>query len=140
MEGFETNDFSSFPWEHSGNSAWHVTSTESHEGLYSATSGSIADDETSVLSVARACVSGDITFYCRVSSEPIFDLLIFSIDGIKQGEWSGNQDWTAVSFPVAAGTHVFEWVYVKDSSASQGSDAAWIDDITFPLGLAPAVP
>ena len=139
-EGFEANDFSSFPWEHSGNSAWHVTSQESHGGLYSAVSGSIGDDETSVLSVALACVSGDIAFYRKVLSEPICDLLLFSIDGVEKGRWSGEQDWTAMSFPVAAGMHVFEWAYVKDSSSSRSSDAAWIDDITFPLGPAPAAP
>jgi hypothetical protein len=137
MEGFETKDFSRFPWKRRGDGAWHVTSEESHGGLYSAASGSIGDDETSVLSVVLACVAGDITFCCKVSSEPICDLLIFSIDGVEKGRWSGNQDWAVVSFPVAAGTHTFEWAYVKDSSASRGSDAAWIDDIVFP---APSLP
>jgi hypothetical protein len=139
-DDFETNDFSKFPWERRGDGAWHVTSAESHGGLYSAVSGSIGDDETSVLSVVLACVSGDIAFYRKVSSEPICDLLIFSIDGVEKGRWSGDQDWAAVSFPAAAGTHTFEWVYTKDSSSTRGSDAAWIDDITFPLSPAPAVP
>jgi hypothetical protein len=133
-EDFETNDFSRHPWVPGGDSPWYLSSHQSHGGLYSAVSGSIADDETSVLSVVRACVSGEITFYCKVSSEPICDLLIFSIDGVERGRWSGEQDWAEVSFPVAAGTHTFAWAYAKDSSGSRGSDTAWIDDITFPPG------
>jgi hypothetical protein len=140
MEGFETKDFSKYPWERGGDGAWTITSAESHSGTYSARAGQINDDESSILTVVLACASGDITFYCKVSSEPVFDLLMFSIDGVEKGRWSGDQDWAAVSFPVAVGTHVFEWVYAKDRSSSRGSDAAWIDDITFPVGPAPVVP
>jgi len=43
-----------------------------------------------------------------------------------------------VSFPVPAGQHTLEWSYNKDVSVSNGSDAAWIDDIVFPA-LAPFV-
>ena len=47
--------------------------------------------------------------------------------------WSGEQEWVQVSYPVMAGSHTFEWHYVKNSSDSSGQDTVWLDDITFPL-------
>lgn len=43
---------------------------------------------------------------------------------------TGEIDWTQDSFSVVGVTYV-EFKYEKDSSASSGSDAAWIDDLTF---------
>ncbi len=133
-EDFETGDFNTFPWEHYGDRSWTVTSWESYSGTYSAEAGTIDHDESTALNVTLDCVSGDITFYCKVSSESSFDYLKFYIDGVEKGNWSGTEDWAEVSFPVSAGTRTFEWTYSKDSSASQGEDTAWIDDIVFPIG------
>ena len=79
------------------------------------------------------CVAGSISFYCKVSSESRWDFLRFYIDGSQQDQWSGEQDWIMVSFPVAEGTRTFRWTYSKDESSSDGSDTAWIDDIVFPM-------
>jgi len=132
-EDFETGDFSIFDWTFSGYASWTVTSEEKNSGTYSAQAGSISDNKSSTLKVELDCISGDISFYCKVYSEPDFDYLKFYINGVKQDEWSGEQDWTKVSFPVTAGIRTFEWTYSKDSSTSMGSDTAWIDDIVFPI-------
>ena len=132
VEGFETGDFSSLAWESFGDVDWYVTSGESNSGIYSARAGSISDAETTTLMITRDCSDGDISFYYRISSESGFDHLGFSINGTKQGEWSGEQDWAEVSFPVEAGTRSFEWTYSKDGSISEGDDTAWIDDVVFP--------
>ena len=79
------------------------------------------------------CVSGNITFYRKVSSESRCDYLKFYIDGVRKDNWSGQEDWAKVSFPVTAGTRIFEWSYSKDGSASTGRDSVWIDDIVFPV-------
>ena len=50
-------------------------------------------------------------------------------DGVVQGQWSGEKAWMQATYPVTAGPHTFAWSYGKDSSASGGQDAAWIDDI-----------
>ncbi|MFB0525602.1 MAG: glycoside hydrolase family 5 protein [Phycisphaerae bacterium] len=131
-EDFETNNLRKFPWEHDGDASWVTSSQEKHSGRYSAESGEIEDDQITILKVTLECVSGDISFYRKVSSESGFDYLNFSIDGVEKGKWSGEQDWTEVSFPVNEGTRTFEWTYSKDGSASDGDDTAWIDDITFP--------
>ncbi len=135
IEAFETGDFSSVSWEFSGDANWLVTSEERNSGNHSAQAGSIEDNESSTLEVTLDCFSGDISFYCKVSSESDFDYLYFYIDGVKQDQWSGERDWIQVSFPVTTGTRTFKWTYTKDGSESGGDDTAWIDDIIFPQPL-----
>ena len=132
-ETFETGDFSAFDWRRYDNENWIVTSEEKNSGQYSSRAGSIGDYESSALSISLDCISGDISFYRKVSSERDCDLLEFYIDGDRQDKWSGEKDWAQVSFPVEEGTRTFEWIYSKDSSVSRGSDTAWIDDIVFPI-------
>jgi hypothetical protein len=131
--GFETGNFSELNWTTYGDEQWFVTSGQSYSGDYSAQAGSIAHDERSALEVTLNCISGDIRFYYRVSSESGFDCLRFYIDDDEQDKWSGEDDWTEVSFPVSEGRRNFKWVYSKDSSASDGDDTAWIDDIVVPV-------
>jgi hypothetical protein len=132
-EDFESNDFRTFPWEHHGDASWTVTSYEKNSGAYSAQAGTIDHDESTTLQVRLDCISGEITFYRKVSSEQDYDFLEFYTDGVKKGEWSGTMDWDQVSFPVTTGTRTFEWTYSKDSSVSEDDDTAWIDDIVFPI-------
>jgi len=132
VEAFEQGDFSGFNWSFSGDADWFVTSGESNSGPYSARAGDIEDGESSTLTVELDCISGNISFFRKVSSESNFDVLRFYIDGNEQGSWSGSIDWDEVAFPVTTGRRTFEWTYSKDSSISNGDDTAWIDDITFP--------
>ncbi|MHC4370824.1 MAG: hypothetical protein ACYSW8_24700, partial [Planctomycetota bacterium] len=139
-EDFESGDFSTFDWRTSGDEYWFITSDESNTGNYSAQAGSIDHDESSTLEVTLDCISGDIRFYYRVSSESRWDFLRFYVDGAEQGEWSGDEDWTQASFPVLTGERTFKWEYSKDESSSDGSDTAWIDDIAFPVSGGSALP
>ncbi len=132
-EDFETGDFSKFPWEHYGDETWSISSAEKNSGNYSAQAGLIDDDQSTTLQVTLDCVSGNITFYRKVSSESRCDYLKFYIDGVRKGEWSGREDWAQVSFPVTSSTRTFEWTYSKDGSESKGRDTVWIDDIVFPV-------
>jgi hypothetical protein len=93
----------------------------------------IDHDQSTNLQVTLDCVSGNITFYRKVSSELGYDYLKFYIDGIEKGKWSGEEEWAKVSVAVTAGTRTFKWTYLKDSSESEGSDKAWIDDVVFPV-------
>lgn len=133
VEDFETGDFTKFPWTRSGDADWTITSGKRSSGAYSAQAGLIEDGQASTLRVTLDCSDGEISFHGRVSSESGCDYLGFYIDGVKQDEWAGEQDWAQVSFPVTAGTRTFEWTYSKDGSASSGDDTAWIDDIAFPI-------
>ena len=133
VEDFEGNNFSTFPWEHRGNTSWTITSYEKHSGAYSAWAGTVDHDERATLRVTFDCVPGDITFYRKVSSELDYDHLEFYIDSVEMDKWSGEEDWAEVSFHVDGGKRTFEWTYSKDGSESEGDDTAWIDDIVFPI-------
>ena len=122
-----------FDWVTYGDAYWTVTSAASNSESCSAQAGSIDDNEITALELTLDCVAGEINFYYKVSSELGCDRLEFYIDGNRERRWSGEADWTQVSFPVAAGKRTFEWVYSKDGSASDGSDTAWVDDTVFPV-------
>jgi hypothetical protein len=132
-EGFETGDFSEMDWRRLGDVDWFVTPGGADPGLYGVQAGDIGDSQRTSLAVQVQCDSGEISFFCKVSSEKFFDSLSFYIDNIPQGKWSGEQDWTQVSIPVESGTHTFRWDYDKDSTASSGQDTAWLDEIVFPV-------
>ena len=132
IESFETGDFSAFNWGFGGNLDWTVSSDSYNSGSYSAKTGSISDDQSTELIITREGVADDISFFVNVSSESGYDHLKFYIDGAEEGIWDGEVSWLEVSYPVLEGEHTFKWSYEKDGSVSNGSDCAWIDDITFP--------
>jgi hypothetical protein len=133
IEGFETGDFSSLDWISYGDANWTITSADKNSGVYSAQAGTIIDSQSTSLEVTLACISGNIKFHLKVSSEPGYDFLTFYIDGNIIDPWSGTQDWTQVVYPVTEGTHTFRWTYSKDYSWYEGADTAWLDDIQFPM-------
>ena len=133
VETFESGDFSFLDWEHAGDLHWFVTDEEAHNGTYSARSGAIDDDEvTKLFAYADIFDDGEISFWFKTSTEYHKDLFGFFIDGQKMDLWSGENDWTFVSYSFEAGSHVFEWLYDKNGHGVSGSDCVWIDDITFP--------
>jgi hypothetical protein len=133
IEDFETGNFAKYPWQFSGYRAWTVDGSTANSGAYSARSGVIPGSQSTQLFVTQSDLrAGDISFYVRTSTEGGYDILSFDIDGVPQGNWSGDISWTKVSLPVTAGSHTFRWTYSKDGGYTVGSDAVWIDDITFP--------
>ena len=134
MEGFETGDFSAFDWHHGSIvTAWEIVTENPYEGQYCAKSSAIDHNETSALSIElNVAVESEISFYYKVSSETSWDKLFFYIDNVEKNNWSGEIDWTRVSYTLTPGFHRLEWRYTKDSSYSSGSDCAWIDNVTFP--------
>ena len=111
---------------------WSIDNTAKN-GVYSAKSGNISDNKYSEMSVTLDVIDwSQITIYKKVSSENGYDFLKFYIDNEEKAKWSGNADWTKENFSVTKGPHTFKWIYKKDGSTSNGSDAAWIDDISFP--------
>lgn len=72
-----------------------------------------------------------LTFWIRTSTESGFDYLRTYVDGTMRDQWSGTTAWTMVSYALTAGSHTVEWRYTKDGSVSSGSDAVWVDDVSF---------
>ncbi|HRY31557.1 MAG TPA: C25 family cysteine peptidase [Bacteroidales bacterium] len=132
-EDWESNTFTHYPWINNSNVPWTITTSNPYEGQYCARSGTIGNNASTTLSISMDVVANDsISFYRRVSSEANYDYLKFFIDGELKGQWSGNVAWGRVVFPVATGSHTFQWTYSKDGWQTGGSDAAWIDYIIFP--------
>jgi hypothetical protein len=115
---------------------WSVASDSAHEGALSLKSGTIGHSQGAAIQVTRALRAGAVSFAGRASSESGYDYLSFHIDGVRQERWSGAQSWTVVSYPIRAGVHTLKWEYAKDHIVSSGSDAAWTDLVTLPVGSA----
>jgi hypothetical protein len=138
VEGFESGDFTAFPWVMGGTQPWIISTAEYHSGTHSAQSGDINDGENSTIQTTRnVLVAGNVSFWYKISSEAGWDYLTFYIDGVEMDSWSGEIPWTMASYPLTLGNHTLMWEYSKDLSVSSGSDCAWIDDIEFPASTGP---
>lgn len=132
-EDFESGGFLTYPWSFGGEADWQIDFNAPYEGLYSARSGTVSDNQSSVMEL-EVCLlgGGDVSFYRKVSSEDTYDFLNFYVDGTIRGSWSGELGWELVSYPVSQGIHTLRWAYEKDVSIANGSDCGWVDFITFP--------
>lgn len=132
IEDWETNGFTQYEWGFT-DAPWFVSPVLPYEGLYSAKSANIDDNQKSGLTITLDVIGyDDISFYRKVSSEAGYDFLRFYMDGILMDQWSGNVEWAKVTFDVTPGTHTFKWSFEKDGATSQGYDCGWIDWITLP--------
>ena len=133
VETFESGDFSFLDWVHQGDLPWTITDEEAYNGQFSARSGAIDDDEVSQLIIyADTYIDSFISFAYKTSTERNKDFLAFFIDGRMMKRWSGENDWDVVRYDLPAGSHVFEWLYDKNTNGVAGADCVWVDDITFP--------
>jgi hypothetical protein len=133
VEDWETGTFTKFPWSIGGDADWTIDDLVKYEGEHSARSGVVGHNQKSILQVDYNVMYDDsITFYRKVSSEMFHDVLAFYIDTIRIAQFSGNQNWKRVAYPVKSGQHTFKWEYQKDVTNSVGDDAAWLDFIVFP--------
>lgn len=137
-ENFETGNYSLYPWQ-MNTYPWTIKTDTVYEGNNSSRSGIITHNQNSDMSVElNVLTPGFVRFHKKVSCEDQqsganWDYLQFSIDGTEQGRWDGTIDWSEEYYPVTAGNHTFKWSYIKDYSVSAGFDAAWVDNIKFPV-------
>ena len=137
-EGFETGNFSTYAWEHSGNSDWTIHE-DSYVGNFAAMSGDIGHNQSSELSIDMNIIyGGELTFWAKTSSEQPGDYLEFYIDDQPQNLMVGGvTDWNEYNIDLPIGEHSLRWAYIKDGATSYGQDCAWIDGIEFPAGAVP---
>ena len=132
-DGFESGDFTMFPWTFSGN-PWNVVSTGATEGNFCAQSPDINHNQsTSLILTVELPIDGEISFYKKTSTETNYDKLFFYIDNIEKNNLSGTGDWTLETYQITAGTHTLKWTYTKDISVDGGQDCVWIDLVTLPV-------
>jgi hypothetical protein len=133
VEDFESESLTYLPWQPAGAAGWQITDVDPFDGLFSARSGSIGNQQNSDLSITVTIdTAGTVSFRYRISSEPGHDFLIFLMDNTPIDAWSGDAGWADAAIAVPAGLHAFTWRYIKDESSSAGADASWIDRVIFP--------
>lgn len=136
IETFESGDFTALNWQNN-NYPWQITTNDKYAGTYSAKSYNFGNtnNASSELSITwTSSVDDSITFFHKVSSESNYDWFRFYIDNEKMEQSSGPvNDWERSAYMIPAGTHTFTFAYEKDYSQSNGSDCAWIDNITLPM-------
>ncbi len=131
-EDFESGDFSHFNWKHDDDAHWFVTDTVAHSGVYSAQCGRITKNQkTSLYIEIENTTEGAVSFYYKTNSLNR-DKLMFFIDGVVISMFSGENDWTVVSYDLAPGEHTLKWCYDTAPNGGGGDNVCWIDDITFP--------
>jgi hypothetical protein len=133
-ESFEDGDLTAMSWVHTGDVPWSICEEEAYHGTKSLRSGAITGGQTSEISITvTSNIASTLTFRYKVSSETGNDRLVFLLNNMSRGNWSGEIEWTYFTFNINAGTNTFKWRYTKNASGDAGQDCAWIDYITFPL-------
>jgi subtilisin family serine protease len=117
----------------SGNASWFGQTSVAFAAGDAARSGPIGDLQSTTMETT-VTGPGSIGFYWKVSSEPDYDFLRFSIDGVQIASISGEVDWSVKTYSLGAGPHTLSWRYAKDSSVASGADAAWVDGVSFTQG------
>jgi hypothetical protein len=115
---------------------WFGQADVSHDGAASAQSYPISDGQQSTLSTTITG-PGTLSFWWKVSSQANADFLTFSAlndsTTITQ-QISGEVDWQQLNYLLPSGPLTLQWTYAKDASISQGSDAGWVDQLSFFAG------
>lgn len=123
----------SLTWVNAGNAPWFYQTNITHDGVDAAQSGDIADSQSSYLETT-VTGPGTLSFWWKVSSEASWDYLRYRLDGSEVGAApgiSGTVDWQQKTVSIPAGLHTNRWTYSKDGSVSSGSDAGWLDQVSY---------
>lgn len=108
---------------------WITDSQVAYDSVYSLKSSNHSNSTTCTLRIKTA-VRNKISFKYKVSSEANFDYFIFKVDGTEKVKKSGDVDWNEFTETFTSGVeHVYEFIYKKDDSQSDGDDCVWLDDI-----------
>lgn len=133
-EDWETGDLSQFDWSLVGNAEWEFNTETVFDGIYSLGSGDIDHNQQSTLFLEYYVgIEDSISFWVKASSDPN-DILIFKINQTTMGEFSGEEDWHYVSYPIPEGTNYIQWRFERNQSGSGGENKVWIDNIKLPPG------
>lgn len=109
---------------------WLRTDALSHLGAWCLRSGEITHNETSAATVEVPPWAKLVGFWYCTSTEARYDFLHVYVDGVLQFSASGEKDWERVRLPVE-GRSAVSFHYEKDTSASSGLDAVFIDQLYF---------
>ncbi len=123
-------DLTGVTWRSDGQEFWTNQTVVTHDGVDAAQSGPIVHGQQSrIFTTVRG--PGTLNFWWKVSSQAGGDVLRFSTNLIIIASISGEMGWEQRTFQLPAGLHTIMWNYIKDGSISAGSDAGWLDQVTY---------
>ncbi len=123
-------------WSTSGDAVWYGEPGISEDGLAAARSGSLMDNQSSVL---QTTITGPglVTFWWETLGQPDQFDLEFDVDGSYRADIGWQTSWQQMSFPIAAGSHTLTWTTTSGTGSDPG-DAGFVDIVTFSNFTAPA--
>jgi hypothetical protein len=80
-------------------------------------SGAVGAGQKSEIVYSGYVEAGSVSFARKIAAQP-GDMLQFFVDGILQGSWTGNSDWTIVSYPLPGVAHSFLWRFTKGGAGA----------------------
>ncbi|MEZ5301301.1 MAG: hypothetical protein R3F11_11710 [Verrucomicrobiales bacterium] len=110
---------------------WFTQSAVTHDGIDAAQSGALADGRSSSFDL-ELVGPGQLSFWAKVSAAEDHYLILYRDFGFEFFE-SGEVDWTQHTIQIPAGRHTYRFEYTKQygfGSTPEGSDAAWIDELS----------
>jgi len=135
----EAVDATNLAWTTGGDADWSGQLRTTHDGVDAGQSGVIMDWQMSWMETA-VNGPGTLSFWWKVSSEPDYDQLFFSINDDPWAVTSGEPGWQQEIFNLGSGHQTLTWTYVKDFSVSLGADCGWVDQVSFvPASLLPVI-
>ena len=123
-------------WITGGNQPWLPIYSVNQNANYAyvARSGAITNNQTSALHTS-VTGPGQLSFWWHVSSQPVVDYLSFTLDGVEQARVSGQSGWQSQTYYLGTGVHNLTWQYAKGASGSGGQDAAFLDAVSYTVGV-----
>lgn len=115
-----------------GTVPWYEQASVTRDGI-AFQSGHISNSQSSWLGTT-VTGPGAIRFWWKVSSSGGGDSLRVTIDGITKDSIGGELDWQSKAYVIPAGSHTILWSYTTDDYGLYGSNAGWLDQITFEPG------
>ena len=120
-----------------GDAGWSVDEDVTKDGFCSARSGTIGDNESSVLT-ATVEGTGTLSFWWRASCEDdpdvdSWDYLALYVDNLDVEHIDGDSGWKQYSVKVRGdGSHKIKWVFTKDDIDDEVfEDCAWVDQVSW---------
>ena len=123
-------DATNLTWTTGGNANWAVQTATTRDGVAALRSGALsAGQQTWFQTTTNGPAS--LQFWWKVSSAAT-STLQFYINTQLVSQISGNVDWNQVVTFIGTSNQVtLKWVYTKNTSAVSGSDAGWVDQVTW---------
>ena len=116
-------------WTTSGNTSWFVETTNTHDNVSAAQSGSITNNQSSTLSTT-VTGPGTLTFYwSSIANDPNggFDYE-FDLDGGYMDDIGGDTSWIQDGpFNIPAGQHTLSWTVSANGDVLDPTQAGFLD-------------